>query len=411
MGLWSASFSFAGANFLTTFLVILNSPVTVYAAYTTGQALLALSAAWSDGGLTNTMRVMAAQQDKQITNLHFYRKIGMKYSWRIVPFAYALILIIIGILLQFSTAFKDVDFYILALFGAIGVIASRTNFNSALIYACGNFKQYNWALVLPALIRLFLIGMAILMQGSLSLNTLALLTLAPAVFGWFLVFYYLKAILKNMPSGSETANEEEINAKIKRFLKPSFYSVVLSSIAYNLTLIGSSLFATSASIAAYGVFQRVNRIVMTFVGTLNEYVSRRLYLMPTSQLRKQQGILYTLSCMAIYSIYSILAIGVYVFSIKFFDHYSLHYPVEFAIFLVANGVGYLHVIFDSILASYGTARHRILGTTLSCTVGMLVVFLLRPDTLFLMVCMEGAIVLPVAAYYAYLFFRRTEKPK
>lgn len=408
-GLWSASLLVAGANFGAVLLIVSKAPVEVYAAYTVGQALLALAAAWTDGGLASTLNVLAAQPGDKKEVLEIYRAVGLKYSWRIVPFGYLATLGVAAVLLLFGGGMLGVkvEFYVLAGFALIGLIQSRTSFCAALLYATGEFKRYNLSQALPAIARLVLIGAAILFTNTLGLDLLLGLTLLTGLFGWAIAFYGLQQTRRRLPSSSLTEPPEEIEQRVKRFLKPSFYAVVIDSLGFNLNTLGASLFTTSVPIAAFGVFQRLNQIITMFAGPLIQYVTRKLRLVPASNERKQKELLYIFSFMLMYGLYGLLALVCYALAGAYLDHYSLKYPVEFAVFLVTNGLGYLTLVFNSVLVARGGANHRVAGTLLQLISLALLIFLLHPGNLLLIVSFHALSLLFTVIYYGYLFASRS----
>jgi len=406
IGLGSVSVTASIANFLAIFMIVVYSPLEVYAAYTIGQAILALSSAWSDGGLANTMQVMAAQQGDQRGAFELYKKAGMKFSWRIVPFAYLTILALVYVLLQFSNVLVKVDFYVLAGFGVIGILNARASFCSALIYAVGQFKSYSISRSAAAPARPLLIGTAVLACETLRLDVLMTVEMLASLFGWGIANYYLKVGTKRLAPSPCIEHQKDIDSKVKRFLKPSLFAVSFGSLAHNLNIIGSSLFAINISIAAFGVFQRINQIFATFSGTLIPYGSRRLRLISESADRRQKEIFSVYGIMLTYGGYSFLCILLYQIAGRYFEHYSLNYPVEFFIFLVVNGLGYLTVTLNSILLARGGAHHLIPGTLMQLISIAVLISLVHPNSLIQIVSIHGASLLPTLSYYGFLFAHR-----
>ena len=402
-GLWSASALVSAGNFIAIFTIVAYSPVEVYAAYSIGQAILALSSAWSDGGLANTMQVMAAQHGNQRGALELYKKAGMKFSLRIVPFAYAAILIMAGVLMKFSKLLEGVDFYVLAGFGLVGVLNSRANFSTALLYAIGNFKSYSISRAVAASARPFLVVAAVIGINTLQLNVLVAIEVLASLFGWAVACYYGRMAITRMTSSPVIECQEEVNVKIKQFLKPSFFAVIFRSLGHNLNVFGASLFAMNISIAAFGVFQRLNQIFGMVAGPLISYGARKLRLIPKTTDRRRKEILSIYGILFIYGGYSIVCILVYNIAGAYSRHYSLDYPLEFFIFLAVNGVGYLIVALNSILLARGNARHLVPGTLMQLVSISILIAVICPDNLFEIVSLQGASLLPTVFYYGYLF--------
>lgn len=404
-GLWFASVLVSATNFIAIFMIVAYSPVEVYAAYTIGQAILALSSAWSDGGLANTMQVMAAQHGNQRGALELYKKAGMKFSLRIVPFAYAAVLIVAGLLMKFSKVLEGVDFYALAGFGLVGVLNSRANFSTALLYAIGNFKNYSISRSVGASVRPFLVVVAVLTTNTLQLNLLVAIELLASLFGWAVAYYYGRMSIARIASSPVIECQEEVNFKVKQFLKPSFFAVWFGSMGHNLNLFGASLFAMNISIAAFGVFQRLNQIFGMVAGPLISYGSRRLRLLSETTDRRRKEVLSIYGILFIYGGYIIVCILAYNIAGVYFQHYSLDYPLEFFIFLVINGVGYLTVALNSILLARCDASHLVPGTLMQFVSISILIAVIHPDNLLQIVSLQGASLLLTVFYYGYLFIR------
>lgn len=407
-GLWSASLVVAGANFGAVLLIVTGAPVEIYAAYTIGQAFVALAAAWTDGGLSSTLNVLAAQRGDKGTVFEAYRASGLKYSRLIVPFGYLAVLLVGIVLLLFGRALLDVklEFYALAGFALAGLIQARTNFCGALLYAAGEFKTYNLSLALPALVRLLLIGLALWFLGRLELNLLLGVTLLPGLLGWGLAWRGLQRVRQKLAIDPNQKQTVEVETEVRQFLKPSLYAVILDSLGYNLNTLGASLYTTSLALAAFGVFQRLNQIISMFANPLIQYVTRKLRLLPESGERNQKELLYITSFVVLYSLYSLLALAGYSLAGNWLGHYSLKYPLEFGVFLLTNGLGYLTLILNSVLAARGRASHRVPGTFLQLATLSALIFLLHPGQLLLIVLFHALSLLTTVIYYGYLFARR-----
>ena len=412
VGLWSTSVITFASNALTIFMIVLYSPIEVYAAYTIGLAVVALSAAWSDGGLSRTMQVMSAQQGNQRGTLELYRNAGIRFAWRIVPASYAAILAVVAVLLQFSEPARGVGFYLLAAFGAIGVLRSRANFSTALIYAVGHFRNYNIARSVAAPARPLLIGLAILASKALRLNLLVGAEMLASLFGWVVAYYSLKITVKHMPyspNADRIESQNNVNVEVGRFLKPSFFAAAFSSLAHNSNVFGASLFAPSLSIAAFGSFQRLNQIFSMFIGQLIPYGSRRLRLVLQPADKRRKEILAICGIMLIYLGYSSFSFILYRIAGGYFQHYCLNYPVEFFIFLVVCGLGYLTVALNSILLARGKAHHLVPGTLMQLVSIAVLISLIRPANLFQIVSIYGASLLLTVLYYGHLFVKNVRK--
>ena len=405
-GLWSAGMVTAGMNFLATLLIIAQTPAYTYASYTVALSILMLSAGWTDGGLSGTLSVLAVQPGNEREKLALYRRVGRKYAWRIVPVAYLVVVGIALVILRYSQVFRgQTTLIMLAAFGAIGIASSRAAFYGSLLHACGKFRQYNIVQVSPPVMRILLIGVVLSSGGSLSFDVLLGITLIPAVFGWGLAAYLLHVTFKAMPSNPGGERETEVDRQVKRFLKPTLYSVVLNALIYNVTVLGASFFTGGVAIAAFGVFLRLNTIITMMAHPLNGYVARRLRLAPTSQARRKAAIHYIVGFTLGFIVYIALASTVYRVLGTYLHHYSLDYPLEFLIFLLGGGLGSLYVILDLILASSGDASHRYVGALLFAGLNTLLIPILRPSSLLTMVVISAVSVLPALLYYNYRFVR------
>ena len=111
------------------------------------------------------------------------------------------------------------------------------------------------------------------------------------------------------------------------------------------------------------------------------------------------------SGLVIYLAYSLIAMFAYQILGKYVRHYSLDYPFEFAIFLFYNGVGHVVVMLDAVLASFGRASHRLLGSAMLGIINTALVPLLRPKSLLLMLTIDTVSILPTMLYYAWVFRR------
>jgi len=390
-------------NFLATLLIVAKASPDTFAAYTVGLSVLMLAANWSDAGLANTLQVLATQYGNERERLEQYKKVGLRYAMRIVPIGFALLLGLAAILYFQSQVFRSQDsFYLLAAFAVIGVVAARTSFWNALLYSSGNFKRSSIVQAVPAVVRVILIVAAITITG-LNFGLLMVLTLLPVVLGWGLSWYAWWRTIVAMPCASGQQSEAETSAEVWRFLKPTMASVIFNSLSYNITLLGASFFTTGVAIAGYGIFLRLNQVISIFLGVLTAYVARQLRLMPSLAVRKQRGIVFIIGALLIYLAYTLVAMATYRVLSLHIHHYSLDYLLEFAVFLFGSGIGYTTVILDAVLASFGRADHRLLGSAALVGLNAVLILLMRPNNLFLMVIIDTLSILPTLFYYVWVF--------
>lgn len=406
--LWSTSVLVAGTNLLTTLLIVAKASSDVYAAYTVGLSVLMLATNWTDVGLASTLQVLATQPSNDRGQLEQYKKVGLRYAGRIVPIGFIAVLGLATVLYFQSQVFRPEDsFYVLVAFGVVGVVTVRTNFWSTFLYASGIFKKWSAVQAAPAVTRVILIVAAIAVTG-LSFGTLLVATLLPAMLGWGLARYAWSRTILAMPSGPSQESEAETDARVWQFLKPTLASVVFNSISYNVTLLGSSFFTAGVSIAAYGVFARLNQVIVVLVGPLNVYLGRQLRMVVSAPERKRKGTVYLAAGVLVYMVYGILAFTAYLLLSQYLNHYSLDYPLEFFVFLLSNLLGYMFVMLDTVLSSTGAASHRFLGALLYCGVNASLIAILRPGNLLIMVIIDTVSPLPAVGYYLYRFINKRE---
>lgn len=403
-GLWLSSVLVSGLNFVVTLLIVTYSNVNVYSAYAIGLAVLALAASWTDSGVAGTINVLAAQSGSQKEILQIYKGIGLRYSWRIGIPAYLLLLILLGISMFYSSILRSsIDFVPIALFAAAGFVQSRTSLYNSLLHACGDFKSYNVSQAVPAIFRLAILSGFIVLYGNLDLTALLLLSIVPGLFGYGLVRYNFQRTIRQMPSSPLVENEKEMENKVRQFLKPSLCASITSSVSYNFTLLGSSLFTAGTPIATYGVFSRLAQISAMFTNPLNLFASRKLRLIGSTTERKKKAQLFVFCGILGFAIYGIVALGIYSLLSKYIQHYSLGYHLAFAVFLLTHALGTSFVMLDAALVSRAQANHRIIGTLIWCILSILLVFVLRPTDLLTMVSIDALSILPATLYYGYVF--------
>lgn len=402
--LWSASVLVAVMNFLATLLIVAKASPDTFAAYAVGLSVLMIGSNWSDAGLASTLQVLATQPGNDRRGIEQYKKVGLRYAKRIVPLGLSITVGLTGVLFFKSQVFHaQGNFYLLAAFAVIGVVAARTSFWNALLYSSGNFKRSSIVQAVPAVMRVILIGAAITVTG-LNFGLLMVLTLLPVVLGWGLSRYAWWRTIVAMPCASGgQQSEAETNAEVWRFLKPTMASVIFNSMSYNITLLGASFFTTGVSIAAYGAFLRLNQIVVMFVGPLNQYASRLLRLTPDAPTRWSRSTVYIVGALVGYCLYAVLAMTGYRFLSIYFDHFSLNHPVEFLVFLLYACFGYLFTLLDSILTAYGNATHRPIGTGLVCGINILLILIVRPTSLLAMVLVDALSMFIAFVYYCYVY--------
>jgi O-antigen/teichoic acid export membrane protein len=407
--LWSASVLVAGMNFLATLLIVAKASPDTFAAYAVGLSVLMIGSNWSDAGLASTLQVLATQPGNDRRGLEQYKEVGLRYAKRIVPLGLSITVGLTGVLFSKSQVFHaQGNFYLLAAFAVIGVLAARTSFWNALLYSSGNFKRSSIVQAVPAVVRVILIGTAITLTG-LNFGLLMVLTLLPVLLGWGLARYAWWRTIAAMPCPSGQQRDVETNAEVWRFLKPTMASVIFNSVSYNITLLGASFFTTGVSIAGYGLFQRINQAIVVLIGPLNTYVGRQLY-MASPVERRHKGRLYLVAGTSIYMIYGFVAVFIYWLLRQHVHHYSLNFQVEFIVFLLSNLFGFLFGMLDTVLVSTRTADHRIFGSFLFICLNTLLILILHPDNLLLMVIIDATCVLPSVVYYGYLFMRKRSCP-
>ena len=394
----------SGSNFVATLLSVTYSNVSVYSAYAIGIAVLALAASWTDGGVSSTISVLAAQSGSQKEILQSYKRIGFRYSRRRGIPAYFFLLTLVAISMSYSSILKSsIDFIPVALFAAVGFVRSRTSLYSSFLYACGNFKSYNTSQWIPAIIRLAILPGFILTYGYLGLTALLLSVIVPGLVGYGLARYNLERMIGQMPSSPPIEDVKEMENKVRQFLNPSLYATITSSVSYNFTLLGSSLFTAGTPIATYGIFSRLAQITAMFTNPINLFASRKLRLVGSAAERKKKAQLFVYCGISGFVIYGIVALTGYLLLSKYIQHYSLGYHLAFAVFLLTHALGTLFVMLDAALVSGAQANHRIPGTLIWCILSILLVFALRPKDLLTMVCIDAFSILPATLYYGYVF--------
>jgi hypothetical protein len=298
---------------------------------------------------------------------------------------------------------SSIDFIPAALFAAVGFVQSRTSLYNSLLHACGDFKSYNVSQAVPAIFRLAVLAGFIVLYGNLGLTGLLLLSIIAGLFGYGFVLYNLQRTIRQMPSSPLVQNEKEMEDKLRQFLKPSLYASIASSVSYNFTLLGSSLFTGGTPIATYGIFSRFAQITAMFTNPFNLFASRKLRLIGSATEGKKKAKLFITGGISGYAIYGIVALGVYYLLSRYIHHYSLGYHLAFAVFLLTHALGTLFVMLDAALVSRAQANHRILGTLIWCILSILLVFVLRPTDLLTMVSIDALSILPATLYYGYVF--------
>jgi O-antigen/teichoic acid export membrane protein len=393
----------AGANVLAILVVAGRLPAQLFATYTIGLAILALASAFADGGLATTITILGAQRGDQRETLERYRRAGVKHSYILVPASCVVVLVIIVAVSHTSTVVRVQDVPLLMSFALTGVVSARTSFSAALLYAVGRFGPYNLCQITPSLVRLILLGTAVLLLRRLELSLIAAILLASAVTGWGLAVWWVRTTQKTIRPSEAAPAQTDVNRAVSRFLWPLYAGVILGAIVGNINILGSSVFAAGVFIAVYGIFLRMNQVYAVFASPLNQFVSRSLRLTSTQGARLRKGFLYLAISVAVYGAYAGAALGLYVLLGRFISHYALRYPIQFGLFLVFEALGNTYASLDAILIAIVRPWYRIPGMLITGATTLVVLLVLRPKNLSQIILVDASGVAACLLYYWVVF--------
>ena len=102
--------------------------------------------------------------------------------------------------------------------------------------------------------------------------------------------------------------------------------------------------------------------------------------------------------------------SVYIAAGAFFHHYALGHPLELAFCLISTLVGFIYLCLDAILLSRGYSNFRLVGTALQVVTASLLVMIMHPASLWQLVLLNGAMLLPRFAFYSWFYLRRLSEP-
>ncbi len=377
--LWISSFLKAVFNLIFSILIINNSTPNVYASYLIGLGFYSLAGQLADSGVSSCAAMLVTTQKNSKQRFDLYRKIAFttlkKTSIACLIF---LLPLVVGYIAKKSLESNDI--ICILLFFLLGFISNIATTNSCFIYSTGRFRIFAKATTMPSFLRLVSTGFILLKTGFLSFNSLMFLHVIFTLFEYIFAKNYLKTVLKDMDIGIFKEKADEIKLKLYEMLKPSILCRYFDSLAYNSTLIGSSVFAGNVSIASFGVFQKLLQIFSLVISPIIDFGTRKLRLKNENKTRNEFVILSGAN--ASYLVFFSSMFCVYYFCGKFFSHYSLNNNLAFAIFLFANYIGFLTKIIDSFLFARTQTQHRVAGSLLKLITTSLVILFLKPESVY-----------------------------
>ncbi|MDD4933210.1 MAG: hypothetical protein PHO89_07075, partial [Methylacidiphilaceae bacterium] len=379
--LWSSSAISTGANALALGLIVSRVSESTFAAYAAAQVVTSLALAWTDGGVSGGLQLLASQEGRGRARWEAFRVAGFSMSLRITVAMMLPLAAIVIALHAFAKVVVGVPIGVLALFAATGLIQARSLFCSSLVYAAGGFGSYSAVQIGAPLLRLALVSAALffLRGGSVGLVALLACDLVSSAFGWWLASRSLRSQRKGWEptEGGGSSDALAIRRELGSFVRPSFQATVLTSLSGVGGTLAGSFFASPPAVAIYSLFLKVCQMMMVAVGPLASYVARRFRLAVDDSARARKNRLLLVGLGIAYPPVALLAMACYLTLGRWIHHYVFAYPWCFALFLCVNGLGTAYALLDLVLASWGEAGHRPLASWLG--LGKLVLlFCLRP---------------------------------
>jgi hypothetical protein len=391
--LWFNGVLVSGLNFVSLLLIVWQSTVDVFAGYTLSLSMMIIVGALADGGLASTFGTLAADASGESHTFRQYQGLYRRLAPIVTPIGVAFgVLLAVFVGLYTRVPLGRQPWLTLTCFSVLGAGMAYTSQTSAFLYARGLFRDYSKNQAIGPATRAVLIGAAVLYGHGLTLRWLFVLTAASTAVSVLASHRYRNSCT------SDAVINPELRREVTRFLVPTGVAVVLNAVAYHVTALGGSLYATSAAIGTYGVFMRTIQIIALLFTPVASYGTRQIRLGTQPGRERREGRLLTTLSSA-YAVYALAALAMYALVSGTFRHYALGHPVEFAIFLAYCGISSIQVWIDSILGARSYARHRIVGTALQCSMNVLLLPLLRPQTLRSLVLIDLTSACTIGLYY------------
>ncbi|CAI9084869.1 hypothetical protein A7K93_08110 [Candidatus Methylacidiphilum fumarolicum] len=404
--LWSSSGIVSLANAISIFLLVTKCPKNIFASYAIAQAISFLVNAWTDGGISLAIQILAAQDANNKIHFENYKKESLRLSLRIfLVMGFSLW----GIIYFFHNKgkfFEEIPLALISSFFLVGLFQTRQSFCLSFLYALGRFNHYSWLQTFSPLFRLvFLIIILYFIRYPVNLITLLSLDLVAYGLGWFLSGSFLRKIQNRLLTNNLNSNApipHNIRQELWKFVFPSLQTnVLLSLVHWSGTLFGA-LFATDTVVAIYSIFQRCNQIFMLAIGPINNYIGRRLRLIRdvTERVSKAKKSLFFIA--SVYPFLSFFLYGVYIIGSKHFHHYVFEYPNTFIIFLITAFFGIIYSLLDIILSSWGQANHRFISSWILA--GKILIFsFLQPKSAALLLIVDGSFLVLIDIIFILIF--------
>ena len=280
-------------------------------------------------------------------------------------------------------------------FVMLGAFTAYTSQTAAFLYARGLFREYSKTQSIGAASRAALMCAAVFLLKDFNLRRLFILTAIPLVVAAAFAARYSKGSTR----GQQVQVDPVLAAEVRQFLLPTGVALILNAITFQVTALGGSFYAPSAAIATYGVFMRGSQIVTMLFTPAASYGTRQIRLTDSPQRKQQETRLLT-GLIALYGLYAVAALAGYIFLGLMLNHYALGHTLEYAIFLAYCGLGSMQSWMDGILGARSYARHRIIGTLLMCSANIVLLPIVRPQTLKALVLIDLLSMSTIVFYYA-----------
>ncbi|ACD82606.1 hypothetical protein [Candidatus Methylacidiphilum infernorum] len=398
--LWGAASLTSLSNGIVFFLLAAFIDQKTFALYAVGQAISILANAWTDGGIAFALQTLSSQEKNNKSLFEFYYKEGMRLSLKVgIPLS--LFLGIFLFLFHIYGSFgKELSWEVITLFFSCGLLQNRIGFCSAFLYALGDFKSYGFVQAFSPALRLFLVLLIFLFQGSkTSLSVLLSVDLLSFFSGWSLSGFFLrlkKKKLQYLPL--DETEQKKRKREISRFMWPAIQANVLLSSSHTVGTFAGAFFGGSSTVALYSLFQRVNQLTMLAVGPLSGYLSRKLILTEDEKERYTKAKRFLSYSFLLSLLFVFFLLGAYLVGEKFSSHYAFHDLQTFQIFLLCNFLVSIYAFVDNFLVSWRYSGHRLLSSWLF--IGKFIILCLcKPTTAFSLFALDAFFLFLIDTYY------------